>query len=204
MASARENHSPVLVLGGRAPAFRWGQGSLQEIDHVPFVAPLVKRAATADSAAEIPELLERGDARLADAPHRPDVPRLPARPRVRGGPRARAVPAAPAAVARPRREAVELSRAAALLREAEQPVIMAGSGLYWGRGETQLQALAEQLRVPVFLNGLGRGCLPADHELFFSRARSVGLRRRRRRARDRGAARLPARRSAPRSAPSAS
>ena len=53
---------------------------------------------------------------------------------------------------------------------------MAGSGLYWGRGETQLQALAEQLRVPVFLNGLGRGCLPADHELFFSRARSVGLR----------------------------
>src|ERR1700726_1234234 len=30
IASASENHSPVLVLGGRAPAFRWGQGSLQE------------------------------------------------------------------------------------------------------------------------------------------------------------------------------
>jgi acetolactate synthase-1/2/3 large subunit len=27
----------------------------------------------------------------------------------------------------------------------------------------------------VFLNGLGRGCLPADHELSFSRARSKGL-----------------------------
>jgi acetolactate synthase-1/2/3 large subunit len=27
----------------------------------------------------------------------------------------------------------------------------------------------------VFLNGLARGCLPADHELFFSRARSAGL-----------------------------
>jgi acetolactate synthase-1/2/3 large subunit len=38
IASARENHSPVLVLGGRAPAVRWGQGSLQELDHVPFVA----------------------------------------------------------------------------------------------------------------------------------------------------------------------
>ena len=34
----------------RAPAWRWGQGSLQEIDHVPFVRPLVKLAATADSA----------------------------------------------------------------------------------------------------------------------------------------------------------
>jgi acetolactate synthase-1/2/3 large subunit len=27
----------------------------------------------------------------------------------------------------------------------------------------------------VFLNGLARGCLPADHELFFARARSAGL-----------------------------
>ena len=28
---------------------------------------------------------------------------------------------------------------------------------------------------PVFLNGLARGCVPADDELFFSRARSAGL-----------------------------
>ncbi len=52
---------------------------------------------------------------------------------------------------------------------------MAGTGLYWGRGEDQLRALAEELIVPVFLNGLGRGCLPADHELFLSRARSAAL-----------------------------
>src|SRR6201994_835464 len=35
IASAQQNHSPMLVLGGRAPQFRWGQGSLQEINHVP-------------------------------------------------------------------------------------------------------------------------------------------------------------------------
>src|SRR5947209_4213221 len=52
IASAAQNHSPVVVLGGRAPQFRWGQGSLQEIDHVPFVKPLVKFAATAQSAGE--------------------------------------------------------------------------------------------------------------------------------------------------------
>src|ERR1700761_6934291 len=60
MASARQNHSPMIVLGGRAPAFRWGQGSLQEIDHVPFVRPLVKLAATAGATAEIPGLVEEG------------------------------------------------------------------------------------------------------------------------------------------------
>jgi acetolactate synthase-1/2/3 large subunit len=35
--------------------------------------------------------------------------------------------------------------------------------------------LAQTLRIPVFLNGLARGCVPADHELFFSRTRSHGL-----------------------------
>src|SRR3989440_10913357 len=54
IASAQSNHSPMVVLGGRAPALRWGQGSLQEIDHVPFVRPLAKLAATAGSTGEIP------------------------------------------------------------------------------------------------------------------------------------------------------
>src|SRR4051795_10580928 len=58
IASAQQNNSPMIVLGGRAPAFRWGQGSLQEIDHVPFVRPLVKYAATPGSTAEIPSMLE--------------------------------------------------------------------------------------------------------------------------------------------------
>ncbi|MGH2855729.1 MAG: thiamine pyrophosphate-binding protein, partial [Solirubrobacteraceae bacterium] len=68
IASAQANHSPIVVLGGRAPAGRWGQGSLQEIDHVPFVAPLTKLAATAQDAAEIPELVEEAFA-AALAPH---------------------------------------------------------------------------------------------------------------------------------------
>src|SRR3954462_3017581 len=58
LASAQQNHSPVLALGGRAPAMRWGQGSLQEIDPLPFVRPLVKLAATASSTAEIPGLVD--------------------------------------------------------------------------------------------------------------------------------------------------
>src|SRR3954451_16878223 len=58
IASAQQNSSPMLVLGGRAPAFRWGQGSLQEIDHVPFVRPLTKLAGTAASTAEIPTLVD--------------------------------------------------------------------------------------------------------------------------------------------------
>src|SRR5438309_8730970 len=50
MATARQNDSPVLFLGGRAPVSRWGMGSLQEIDHLPLVASLAKLAATVDAA----------------------------------------------------------------------------------------------------------------------------------------------------------
>ena len=101
LGSAQQNNSPMLVLGGRAPAMRWGQGSLQEIDHVPFVRPLVKLAATASSTAEIPALIDDAlDAGAAPA-RRPDVPRLPARPRLHGGGGARA--GASASRTRPRR-----------------------------------------------------------------------------------------------------
>ena len=175
IASAAQNNSPILVLGGRAPAFRWGQGSLQEIDHVPFVAPLAKLAATAATTSEIPGLLDVA-IREAVTPHSgPAFVDFPL-DSVFGSAHAPPLPPPlPEPWRGPGAENASGGRAAELLRGAQRPVIMAGTGLYWGHGEQQLQALAEQLRVPVFLNGLGRGCLPADHELFFARARSAGL-----------------------------
>src|ERR1044071_2434008 len=58
IASAQQNHSPMLVLAGRAPQVRWGQGSLQELAHVPFVRPLAKLAATSTCTGEIPDLID--------------------------------------------------------------------------------------------------------------------------------------------------
>jgi acetolactate synthase-1/2/3 large subunit len=175
IASASHNHSPMLVLGGRAPQGRWGQGSLQEIDHVPFVRPLVKLAATAQETEEIPALVDQA-MRTALTPHsgptfldfpldhvfgEADAPEPP--------------PPLPEPWLGRGAEASQIERAMVLVRQAERPVIMAGAGLYWGRGEARLVALAEELRIPVFTNGLARGCIPADHELAFSRARRTGL-----------------------------
>lgn len=175
IASAAQNHAPVLALGGRAPQFRWGQGSLQEIDHVPFVRPLVKLAATAQDTGEIPALVDQA-MRTAITPRSGPVFLDFPLDYVFGEADVGKPPApmsepwlGPAADSR------AVQSAAALLREAERPVIMAGAGLYWGRGEDALRALAEELRIPVFLNGLARGCVPADHELAFSRARRTGL-----------------------------
>ena len=38
-----------------------------------------------------------------------------------------------------------------------------------------MRDFVEAARVPTFVNGMGRGTLPADHELAFSRARSLAL-----------------------------
>jgi len=175
IASAAQNNSPMLVLGGRAPAFRWGQGSLQEIDHVPFVAPLTKFAATAQTTAQIPGLID--DAlHAAITPHSgPSFVDFPL-DQVFGEAEPAPAEPLPEPWTGPGADAAQVDRAVAMLRGAQRPVIMAGTGLYWGRGEQQLWALAEELGVPVFLNGLGRGCLPADHRLAFSRARGRALR----------------------------
>ena len=175
IASAAQNCSPMLVLGGRAPQARWGQGSLQEIDHVEFVRPLTKFAATAETAADISGLIEEAVSAALTPPYGPVFVDFPL-DRVS---EVAAAPEHPPGRLEPWRgpgaEEAAIARAAAILRKAERPAIMAGTGLYWGRGETLLRDLAEQLRIPVFLNGLGRGCVPADHELFFSRVRSRGL-----------------------------
>src|SRR5262249_22707471 len=156
--SAAQNNSPLLVLGGRAPQFRWGQGSLQEIDHVPFVRPLVKLAATPADTAEIASLL---DVPLSAAltPHSgPAFPDLPLDQVFMEATESDPITLPEPWLGSPA-DSSEIDRAVALLAEAERPVIMAGTGLYWGRGEEGLRALAEARHIPVFLNGLARGCL---------------------------------------------
>src|SRR5829696_5969313 len=72
ITTAHLNGSPMLVVGGRAPAFRWGAGSLQELDHPPLLAPVTKRAATVQTVGDIAAAVDDALS-LATAPHRGPV-----------------------------------------------------------------------------------------------------------------------------------
>ncbi|HEY1280678.1 MAG TPA: thiamine pyrophosphate-binding protein, partial [Acidimicrobiales bacterium] len=72
ITTAHFNGSPLVVLGGRAPARRWGAGSLQELDHVPIVASITKLAATATDAGKAGSLVHEA-AVTALTPHRGPV-----------------------------------------------------------------------------------------------------------------------------------
>jgi acetolactate synthase-1/2/3 large subunit len=184
LAAAERNNSPMVVLGGRAPAGRWGQGSLQEIDHLPLVRPVTRLAATAQSTAEIPGLVDAALAAAVGPPSGPVFVDFPLdyvfmeapEPSSGGGAGAAAgSPATGPARGAGSADGAALERAVELLRGAARPVVMAGTNLYWAHGEEALRRLVDELRIPIFLNGLARGCVPADHELFFSRVRRQAL-----------------------------
>jgi acetolactate synthase I/II/III large subunit len=176
MASALMNGTPLLALGGRAPALRWGMGSLQEIDHVPFVAPVTKLARTAATTAEIPGLVDEALHTCLTPPSGPTFIDFPLdQVFMESDVDADAPASLPDPMGLPVADSAGLERAADLLRSAERPVVMAGTGLYWAHAESELQALSRELQLPVFLNGLARGCVAADDPMFFSRARGAGL-----------------------------
>ena len=171
IASARSNGTPIVVLGGRAPEMRWGTGSLQEIDHLPFVSPLTKSAETVKQTDLIGEATARAFDVAGALPTGPTFLDYPLDIVFMEGDADIADP--PAAPAPEPADGIE--RAAELLAGAERPAIMAGTGLYWARGEDELRRLAERAGIPIYLNGMGRGCIPADHELAFSRTRGSAL-----------------------------
>jgi acetolactate synthase I/II/III large subunit len=170
IASAQADGVPLVTLGGRAPEMRWGMGSLQEIDHLPFVKPLVKSAQTVKDPAKIAPTTAEAIDTAAKPPLGPTFVDYPLD--VVFSEAEAEVPDPPAV---PEHVADGAEQAASLLAGAGRPAIMAGTNLYWARAESELRELAEALGIPVFLNGLGRGCLPPEHELYFARARGEGL-----------------------------
>ena len=77
LTTAHLNGSPMVVVGGRAPGFRWGAGSLQELDHPPILSTVTKRAFTIDRAEDVPAGMREAFAQAASAHRGPvfaDVP----------------------------------------------------------------------------------------------------------------------------------
>jgi len=173
VATAWCNGAPVVLLAGRAPDYRWGAGSLQEIDHPPLLAPVTKRAWTEHEAAKVAASV--GEAfRLATSPHRGPVFLDISLEAIYGEAAADLPGAAAPPAAAP--DPADVARIADLLRSARRPVLVLGSDVWLGGAEDAARTAAEQLRLPVIANGQARGVLPAGHDLLVTRARQAALR----------------------------
>lgn len=171
IAQAGFNCAPLLVLGGRAPAFRWGSGSLQEIDHVPFIDPLAESQTVTETGGIAQAVLDAA----RDAMSTPRGPRFLDFPLDVLFNMTEIDDVTVSAPDKAMPDAMTIEEIARLVSEAERPVIVAGSNVWLDRAESALTTLVEAAELPCFTNGQGRGCLPADHRLAFSRTRSKAL-----------------------------
>ncbi|MBO0774973.1 MAG: acetolactate synthase [Actinobacteria bacterium] len=178
VTTAHFNGSPLVVLAGRAPDYRWGAGSLQEIDHPPLLGPVTKRAWTEHEAANVGDAVSEAF-RLAAAPHRGpvflDIALEGLYGQVTSPPTASGDgPATAAAAAGP--DPSDAVAVASLLATAQRPVLVLGSDVWLGGAEAAARSAAEELSLPVIANGQGRGVLPPGHRLLMTRARSTAFR----------------------------
>jgi acetolactate synthase-1/2/3 large subunit len=165
--------TPMVVLGGARPLAQAEWGALQEFDQLSLMKPITKWAAVCPEVDRIPEYVAIAFRQALAPPRGPVYLELPADILFADGD---AEPVSlPTELPRAFPDPRELGRAADLLRAAERPAVVAGSGVWWDGAAADLARFAEAGRVPVYLNGSGRGSLPPGHELFFQHSRSTAL-----------------------------
>jgi acetolactate synthase I/II/III large subunit len=168
-------NSPFLVVGGKSPLAELEMGSLQEMDHVTLVRSVTKWARTCWESRRIADYVTEAMRVATSGRMGPVFLDIPLDVQFNVWPSGVEVPEGYRTEARPLGDPDFVRRAARLLSEAEHPVIFAGAGVRWAQADEALAALADALKAPVFLNSLGRGCLPPDHPYFFSAARKFAL-----------------------------
>ncbi|PTM90686.1 acetolactate synthase-1/2/3 large subunit [Dietzia psychralcaliphila] len=174
ISQASFSGAPMVVLGGRAPAGRWGTGSLQEFDHIPLVESVTVSAETARDTADIADATHRAFTAARSAHRGPaflDVHMdhfFDQCESVRPGPGSD-----PGPDRSPDTDAVD--RIADLLVGAQRPVLVLGSDVWADGAEVAALRCVDTLGLPAIPNGMGRGVVPAGHTLLVSKARGMAF-----------------------------
>jgi acetolactate synthase-1/2/3 large subunit len=164
IATAYLAASPLIAVSGSRASTLAHREAFQDIDQVGMARPVVKWAAEPPNAAQIPFYLGRAYTEANTG---------------RKGPVHLTIPVdlftqktdTPASVPMPVEEraapppAAEIERAIALLKSAERPVVIAGSGVWWSGAEPELRAFIEHTSLPLYTITMARGAIPDSHPL---------------------------------------
>ena len=176
VANAWAANVPLLVLGGAAPTFNQGRGSLQEMPQTQLFAGITKWSDRVPSPELVPSFLAKAFRVARAGRPGPVFLEIPWDVLSNGADEALAAQATGYRTdARLPGDPAKVEAAAALLAGAERPVVVAGSSVWWDGAAEALDAFARRAQVPVYLNGMGRGTLPFDHPCFFQHSRKEAL-----------------------------
>jgi acetolactate synthase-1/2/3 large subunit len=176
IANAWRANSPILVFGGQGPFENLRRGSLQEMDHIGVVRPITKFADSIFQTHRIPEYIELAIRHAVSGIPGPAYLEIPMD--IFMG----SVEESEVRVPRIRTEPPRLSpdRAAVrdaigLLRGAQRPMLMAGTSVKWSNAAAAMNRFIDELHIPTYTNGMGRGTVPPSSPEFLNRSRRTAL-----------------------------
>lgn len=155
--------SPIIVFGGRSPLREFELGSLQDMDSLSLAQTVTKWARAGYETKRVAEYVSMAFRQALSGRPGPVYLEFPID--VLGATVKEeevTLPANYRTTARPQGDPALVKKAVDLLLEAERPLVIAGSGVWWSQATGELQEFIELTKIPV---SAGHGVMPDDHPL---------------------------------------
>lgn len=172
IASARLSNTPLVLIAGAIGLETKDKLDLQDMPQAPVIEPLVKKAFVCMVPERIPEYIDMAYRTASSGRPGPVYLELPVdvlnaeaksekiiRPFTRVESRPVDVDAA--------------ERALEMMMSASKPIIIGGSGIWYGNCAKEITEFAETTGIPVFTFAMGRGVLPDTHPLCFESSLAI-------------------------------
>lgn len=172
VATAYVDSTAVLVLTGDTHTHMFGKGVLQEIERrhdssfSRILDPITKRCWLATDAASLPSILHRAFNEMLTGRRGPVLISLPMDVQCDSVEVKLPDPVQRRPAGRLAGDAAEIERAAALLAQAQRPVILAGGGIAAGEAWEELREVAEWVGAAVVTTFQAKDVFPNDHSLY--------------------------------------
>ena len=168
IATAYLDSSPVVAITGQVPTSLLGRNSFQEVNICGITQPITKANFLVTDAREVGPVLREAFRTAQSGRPGPVLVDLPRDVLTGKAP----FVYSPRGEAREQRTrllagAQQVRRAAALIREAKRPLILAGRGVQLAEATHELRRLAEAGNIPVVSTMMGLGSFPGSHPLYF-------------------------------------
>jgi len=167
IASAYLDSIPIVVITGQVPTHLIGNDAFQEVDIVGITRPCTKHNYLVGRVEDLARVLKEAFHLARSGRPGPvlvDIPKDVARAMVDYHP----LPEAHLKSYQPNYQPnmKQLKKVAGLLRNAKQPVLLAGGGVILSGGASELTRLARRTKIPVTATLMGLGAFPASDPLW--------------------------------------
>ncbi|VEN73951.1 conserved hypothetical protein [Candidatus Desulfarcum epimagneticum] len=169
--TAKDNHWPLILMGGRRPVAMKSMGSFQELDAARLFEPITKWSALIKSVDDIPRYLQK--AFYISGTGRPG----PVYIDISEDALTHVVPDENRAIKTKIHhpcpdihppDAAVIQKASDMLMKAGSPLMIIGKGVRWSEPYEELLSLAHDFKIPFITSPMGQGYIPDHHPMRFN------------------------------------